>query len=586
MGPAKLTQGVTGAPPHRPRRAQDLKFMPQRPVQWFAPSVLADAGLRVLISSAFGAFLDKRELQESVATAPLVHRVDAEETWFDFIADTGDGFDPTYTVAWLAGRPELALAGAATPLPRGDLLLLGGDEVYPVGNPEAYESRFWRPFEASLPWLATGNPDLYVVPGNHDWYDGLTSFFRVFCQGNWIGGRRTRQTRSYFAIQLPHRWWIWGIDIQLDSYIDEPQQDYFRAADLQKGDRIVLCTASPSWYDGPTAQSFRNLQFVERTLIAPRGGRLVLSLSGDSHHYAHYVGEDGTHKVTAGGGGAFLHPTHTLSDDPLELPVAASEQIQAFAPAACYPDQRTSRRLAWGAVALPWRNPTFAVVPAAVYLVLGWASQFGLRALGPAGDIDDVALAAGWFDLMLGLARNPISVLLVLVMLAGAVGFAKPPARLAERWQLPARVAMGALHLGLHLLALVAVGLLSVRLASLAFDRGFWFNALLVVLMAGLGGLVGGAVTGLYLGVTCALSGAHGNEAFSAMRLTGYKNFLRLHLGPDGSLTVYPIGIRRAHARWRPDPDNPDPQAAWLAPEGPAPVAHLIEKPFPVDRRG
>lgn len=576
-------QGADEELPRRPRGEGDLKFTRRRPVRWFSPSVLADAGLRVLVSSAFGAFLDKRELQKSVTTEPLVHAVGDRHAWFDFIADTGDGFDPTYTVAWLAGRAELALANADQGLPRADLVVFGGDEVYPVGNPQAYEDRFWRPYEASLPWLDADNPEIFVVPGNHDWYDGLTSFFRVFCQGNWIGGRRTRQTRSYFAIQLPHRWWIWGIDIQLDSYIDEPQQEYFQAVDLREGDRIVLCTATPSWYDGPTTQSYKNLQYVERTLIAPRQARLVLSLSGDSHHYTHFVGEDGTHKVTAGGGGAFLHSTHTLGRAPLVLPVAGEDRSQRFVHTASYPDQRTSRRLAWGAVALPWRNPTFAVLPGIVYLVLGWASQFGLRAVGGPADLHDVAAAAGWADVLVGLLRSPVSVLILVAIAAGCVGFAKPPPRLPGRWKPPVRVAMGLVHLGLHLGALVAVGLLATRWASFVFDGGGWFTALLIALMGALGGLSGSLMTGFYLSACCAVFGAHGNEAFSAMRLSGYKNFLRLHLDADGSLTVYPIGVRRAGKRWRVDPDNPDPQAAWLAPAGPDPVAHLIEDPFAVD---
>ena len=71
-------------------------------------------------------------------------------------------------------------------------------------------------------------PALFAVPGNHDWYDGLTAFLRFFCQGGWVGGWKTEQRRSYFAVKLPQRWWLLGIDIQFDTYIDAPQIDYFR----------------------------------------------------------------------------------------------------------------------------------------------------------------------------------------------------------------------------------------------------------------------------------------------------------------------------------------------------------------------
>jgi len=76
----------------------------------------------------------------------------------------------------------------------------------------AYEDRFIGPFAAALPKTdAPDKPDLYALPGNHDWYDGLVTFLRVFCVrdgrvGNWV----TRQRRSYFALKLPHDWWGLG----------------------------------------------------------------------------------------------------------------------------------------------------------------------------------------------------------------------------------------------------------------------------------------------------------------------------------------------------------------------------------------
>ena len=80
-----------------------------------------------------------------------------------------------------------------------------------------------------------GNADVYALPGNHDWYDGLNSFMGVFVtrrpdndskgfgDGRRIGGRRTKQTRSYFALKLPHDWWLIGADAQLTGFIDQGQ---------------------------------------------------------------------------------------------------------------------------------------------------------------------------------------------------------------------------------------------------------------------------------------------------------------------------------------------------------------------------
>ncbi len=585
-GEAGRVGPANGDPPGRPREWSDFKFKRAKATRWFAPNVLADAGLRVAVASAFGAFLDKRELQKAVfpdtepqPTGPT------GEIWFDFISDTGDGFNPTYTIAWVAARSELDLANNDKRLPRGRILVLGGDEVYPVGNPDAYENKFWRPYEAALPWLKHDNPDLYAVPGNHDWYDGLTSFFRVFGQSKWIGGRCTPQTRSYFAIQLPKRWWLWGIDIQLDSYVDKPQQDYFEGIDLKPGDKVILCTATPSWYE-ERSQGYKNLQWVESELINKREANLVLTLSGDSHHYAHYVGEDGTHKVTAGGGGAFLHPTHDVNKT-LRLPMGMGPESQDFEQKACYPSRPGSRLRALGAVGLPLRNPTFMVFPGALYALLGWSSQFSLRSVNTPPGSDVTIDTYGWHEVFVGMFRNPVSILLLTVVGLGMLGFAKPPASLHNKWlKMLIRGLMALTHLGFHVLAVIGLSLVALEVAGLQWDGGWPFTLRFVVAMALLGAVGGSAVTGAYLGIWCALFKAHGNEAYSAMRIEGFKNFLRLHLDKDGVLRVYPIGVRRANKRWKPDPDQ-GPEASWISPlsERHRPVAHLIEDPFTVPGR-
>jgi hypothetical protein len=141
---------------------------------------------------------------------------------------------------------------------------------------------------------------------------------------------------------------------------------------------------------------------------------------------------------------------------------------------------------------------------------------------------------------------------------------------------------MAAIHTLAQVLAVVAVSLLAITVASAVADRGwlFTFTASAVALVAG--GVVGSVVFGAYLAAANGLPGirAHGNETFASARITGYKNFLRMHLDRDGRLTVYALGIERAIPRhdWRPDPDNDDPEASWLAPARGAIRPHLIEK--------
>ena len=139
---------------------------------------------------------------------------------------------------------------------------------------------------------------------------------RVFGQQSWIGGRQSVQTRSYFAAALPARWWLWGIDIQSDAYLDSAQIRYFRdvGTAIGAGDRLILCTAKPSWAEGHEPNAYRNLAYVEKNLVPDRC-EAVLMISGDSHHYARYRSDTGREKITAGGGGAFLSATHALETE-------------------------------------------------------------------------------------------------------------------------------------------------------------------------------------------------------------------------------------------------------------------------------
>ena len=131
--------------------------------------------------------------------------------------------------------------------------------------------------------------------------------------------------------------WLWGIDIQSDSYVDAAQLSYFEIAAnrMAADDRLIICTGKPSWIDvGDDPDAYRNLKKIES--LVPKTVRVVLMLSGDSHRYARYEAEqpdaNGSHrmKITAGGGGAFLSATHNL-DDHVRVPrrVALGDSVTA-----------------------------------------------------------------------------------------------------------------------------------------------------------------------------------------------------------------------------------------------------------------
>jgi hypothetical protein len=125
---------------------------------------------------------------------------------------------------------------------------------------------------------------------------------------------------------------------------------------------------------------------------------------------------------------------------------------------------------------------------------------------------------------------------------------------------------MGAFHTVLQLATAATVAWVAIH----AFDAadGFAYVVLVVVFIAVVGAVGGSIALGLYLVLALALLGTHQTEVFSAIRVENYKNFLRLHIAPDGALTVYSLGIDRVVKDWDLDPDNPDSEASYLKPRG------------------
>ncbi|WVZ61470.1 hypothetical protein U9M48_011334 [Paspalum notatum var. saurae] len=268
-----------------------------------------------------------------------------EDLWFDFVADTGDGGNSSYTVARLLAQPSIRtiIGGSMHTLPRGNLLLIGGDLAYPNPSSFTYERRFFRPFEYALqppPWyrdehIALDKPELppgvskiteydgpqcFIIPGNHDWFDGLHTFMRYICHKSWLGGWFLPQKKSYFALHLPKGWWIFGLDLSLHGDVDVYQFKFF--ADLCRNkvgenDSVIVVTHEPNWlldwyWKETTGKNVSHL--IQEYL----NGRCKLRMAGDLHHFMRHSAtrSENTnfvqHLLVNGCGGAFLHPTHVF----------------------------------------------------------------------------------------------------------------------------------------------------------------------------------------------------------------------------------------------------------------------------------
>ncbi|KAL2489926.1 Metallophos domain-containing protein [Forsythia ovata] len=71
--------------------------------------------------------------------------------------------------------------------------------------------------------------DLRLVENiaDQNWFDGLQTFMRYICHKSWLGGWFMPQKKSYFALQLPKGWWVFGLDLALHCDIDVYQFKFF-----------------------------------------------------------------------------------------------------------------------------------------------------------------------------------------------------------------------------------------------------------------------------------------------------------------------------------------------------------------------
>ena len=535
---------------------------------WYDPGQLLQTAADVLISTIFGRHADHRLLEAITARSSDAKYYDyscqlgsaessfaadptrpKQELWIDYVADLGDGWNSTCTVAYQMARPKLTLTasnGDTLNTERGQLLIFGGDQVYPTPSPSQYKQRLVNVYESAFQEAGQDLPHLFAIPGNHDWYDSLVSFTRRFISRERVAGCPTRQTRSYFALKLPYGWWLLGTDVQLGSDIDGPQVEYFQevAKAMKDGDRIILCNAEPHWIYAKQYKDLdpdcteRNLTFLERDVLKKR---VPVFLAGDLHHYRRHESTHGAEriqKITAGGGGAFLHPTH--GQDVEELVEEATGPTRVFRLVRSWPDVGTSRRLCWRNLLFPVLNWKFGIVPAVLYLLIAWSVMADIGNKG----ISQILPAL--HTTISAILNAPFAVFLILAGVSGFVLFTDTHSK-RYRW------IAGPIHSLTHLVATFFIGWGAAYLTVSVWEQPFRSIPQLLaaggLIFAG-GWLAGSFIMGVYLLISLNLFGRHSNEAFSSLRIADWKHFLRLKIAANGDLTIYPIGIRRSPRAW------------------------------------
>lgn len=546
------TDDVQGTDPKR-----QVFFRARQPVRWLAPNLMVRGAYRALVGGLFSRYADNRDRIDLIRPAvfhsgpgidlalfsdPLGLDPEPDEPLIiDYVADVGDGFGATWAVAELLAEPELVVGDRV--LPRGDVLVFGGDQVYPVANPTDYRDRTVGPYALAFSRDRGPEPDrpTFAVPGNHDWYDGLASFLDLFTvveptdppvdDGPW--GRR--QTRSYFAAELREGWWLWGIDVGLNGTgrISQGQVAYFREAAglLRDDDRVILCLAEPAWLKrGPVGLEREPdpwdhlVDFLQGALGGHHWTDVVaLMISGDKHYYARHEADEGEPPsehpepreqqpeqrperperpvlVTAGGGGAYLSSTLDAHDR-VELnmqPVQQRSGLETFACEERWPTKRTSMWMGInGLFRIPLTNPMLNSVFSLLYGLFAYFSLTGWRrpdfATSRTFDrtLDELA-TAGWLEAMrvagVG-ALVTLSGLVFVLLLAGAVVAYTVAAGKdrRRRWV----VVVTVVHVVLHGLGLVLALVVAARLAWVPgahpeevrwwYVLGLWVAALVVM---------------------------------------------------------------------------------------------------------
>ncbi|GAA2240941.1 metallophosphoesterase family protein [Streptomyces indiaensis] len=312
-------------------------------ISWLNPKMLWVARNGVLASwfgDPTGRTRSRWVAQRAASGAPadkVIRRDDPDRFSFLVIGDTGEGDDPQYAVV-----PGLLKTGQGT-----SFAVLASDVIYPVGSADDYGTKFFRPYRDY-------RAPIYAIPGNHDWYEGLGGFMRVFCDDApplppgprprpltraWLRSllwhrprpdegqglpeaRKLRDAPEQQAVQ-PGPYWaidagplrIIGIDTGLLGTLDAEQGAWLR--EVSRGPRPkILVTGSPLYVDGRREPCAIEGGGTVDDIVRDPGHHYVAAIGGDIHNYQRYPVrlDDGRtlQYVVAGGGGAFMHATHTI----------------------------------------------------------------------------------------------------------------------------------------------------------------------------------------------------------------------------------------------------------------------------------
>ncbi|HXK18202.1 MAG TPA: hypothetical protein VNG33_10395, partial [Polyangiaceae bacterium] len=159
-------------------------------------------------------------------TAPTLLEALGRDLWIDYVSDTGDDVSVSRAVARLVVEryelPDPDRQGEFLTAPRGELLVFGGDTAYPVATAQEITNRVLVPFNEALAGRDAQPRVLLGIPGNHDWYDGLDGFGRMFRRRS---GDEAEARPSTIGVSRPMLEYYaeWAREFMLGGKVEKPK---------------------------------------------------------------------------------------------------------------------------------------------------------------------------------------------------------------------------------------------------------------------------------------------------------------------------------------------------------------------------
>jgi len=564
----------------------------------------------------------------------------SDSFWFDFFADSGDSFNGSYTVSCLLARDLNDLPGFNETLPRPGVVLHGGDVSYPWPAEHEMVNRFCLPLEYALPGDGSNQsvgdsfdmneenggsvkdndekPTMFILPGNHEWIDGLQLFNDMFVDKmSSLGQWSIPQESSYFVLRLPGNWWIFVVDC-IDGAaaehapdVDAHQMEYFKDVyDNQvdkKRDSVIIATHIPDYFwnsilgynKGPQLSALRSYL----------GENFAAMMTGDMHFYRRYAPETSIDKkrgvrrsvvegnvlplegnvdefpqlFIVGGGGGFSHSTANPKADKVKLGFPFEDEPKPFVSKKEFPSPKQCNDFFFERV-YKTHHPGLQRMLGFLYMV------FAAGYLPNRGGYDDSASVSTILSSALTSGKSFTSYPAVITLFIIFNAF--NTANYSGNGIFFLKVASGALGFtALHVVC--AAGILSLLLNHVVTGipdvgkedanvdelavAGYYLAVLMLEFL--LGGACGHVLVMTYFRIMFGYFNFHWNEAYCGIEDEDHKNFIRCRVNvADGSIDVHAIGINTVPKKWK-ENENKAENPCLLWPKDQDKIhPHLIEK--------